>query len=91
MFNFIYNSMEDNVDNSMEKEKKTKSCELIELCIKNGANINATTPFGLTPLHFSISLVQIKYISLLLSLGADLSVTDKFGLFLFISIYIYLI
>ena len=83
-FNFIYTSIEEITENIIEKESRSKICELIELCIKNKPTcINSTTPFGLTPLHLSISLVQIKYLSLLLSLGADPSVTDKFGFPLF--------
>lgn len=49
-------------------------------CLREGADIDASTPDGLTPLHYSAGEGSPDLVELLVGLGADIDAMDRFGL-----------
>lgn len=50
-----------------------KSYNEIEKAIKNGANVNETNMFGVTPLMFAVGRSEVEVVKLLIENGADIS------------------
>ncbi|MYE36012.1 MAG: ankyrin repeat domain-containing protein [Rhodobacteraceae bacterium] len=49
-------------------------------CLREGADIDASSPDGLTPLHYSVREGSPDLVELLVGLGADIDAMDRFGL-----------
>ena len=57
----------------------TKAIEMTELLIKNGADVNLTSPLG-TPLMNAVTNVwNLDIVKMLIDAGANLNATDKTG------------
>ena len=47
--------------------------------IKNGDQVNSLNNLGQTPLHIAYKRGQIEFATLLINLGADQTIRDKYG------------
>ncbi len=60
---------------------KFKREDVVKLCIKKGVDLNSTKrKSGITPLLLASCFNNIDMINLLLENGADIDITDKFGM-----------
>jgi len=53
--------------------------EIIEVLLKNGANVDSTTNSGYTPLHIAASIGDLKCIGVLLKYNANVKLKNDFG------------
>ena len=71
------NDIEDNVFTELMNENS--HIEIINLLIKNGANVNATNKNGVTPLTISVKSGQSEITKHLIAQGADINSTLKWA------------
>lgn len=50
---------------------------LIQMLIKNGANVNISDTNGVSPLHVAVNRQNNEICDYLLSVGAEINTTDK--------------
>ncbi|MFC1764702.1 ankyrin repeat domain-containing protein [Planctomycetota bacterium] len=53
--------------------------ELAEQALDRGADVNASDPYGMTPLHVAVSSGHIRIVKLLIAQGARLDIKDNAG------------
>ena len=56
---------------------ENNNIELVQLLLKNGADVNLTNQYGATPLHIIVSSNDVESLNLLLKAGSDPNVKDK--------------
>ena len=61
------------------EETRQSHIEIIDLLIKNGANINATNKGGVTPLTISVRSGKSEIAKQLIAQGADINSTLKWA------------
>ena len=69
------NDIEDNIFTKLLDETKQSHIEIINLLIKNGANVNATNKSGVTSLTISVKSGQADIVKHLIAQGADINST----------------
>ena len=73
------NDIEDNIFKELMEETRQSHIEIINLLIKNGANVNATNKSGVTPLTISVKSGQSEIAKHLIAQGADINSTLKWA------------
>ena len=64
-------------DELLEAARKS-DVEKVRALLAKGANVNAKSPYGVTPLGFACSRGSVEIVKLLLENGAEVNVTDTF-------------
>ncbi len=68
---------QDTNDELLEAARKS-DVEKVKALLAKGANVNAKSPYGVTPLGFACSRGSVEIAKLLLDSGAEVNVTDTF-------------
>jgi ankyrin repeat protein len=62
------------------RERKLRSKKVVNFLLENGADINAITLNGSTPLHLAIASRKFNTVGILLQHGANVNIVDNHGL-----------
>ena len=62
----------------IKEEFNNNQLDLVRFLLENGANLEAKTSKGHTPLHFAVLYKKIEVVKLLIQKGADINATDGF-------------
>ena len=73
------NDIEDTIFTELMEETKQSHIEIINLLIKNDANVNATNKSGVTSLTISVKSGQADIVKHLIAQGADINSTLKWA------------
>jgi Ankyrin repeats (3 copies) len=67
-----------NINEELIAAARKSNIEAIKTLLAKGADVNAKTEYGATPLFFACDRGNIEVVKLLLDAGADVNITDKF-------------
>ena len=62
----------------IKEESDNNQLDLVRFLLENGANLDAKTSKGHTPLHFAVLYKKIEVVKLLIEKGVDINATDGF-------------